>query len=316
MRNVEAFVEEALASILCERTVPLEVVVVDDGSTDASRARVAAVSDPRVRLVDGPRRGIAACLNAGIAAARGDILMRCDADDLFSPGRIARQTAWLAQHPTHAAVCGAYTSIDRRGRFVAQLCLHANAADVDVSEELCRGVTRTSLCTFAMHRAVVEKIGGFREYFVTCEDVDFMLRLGEAAKVHYLPENTYVYRLHEASITHTQATVQRQFYEEMAHDFQAQRLGQGSDALQRNEAPSPPAGAHTRASTAASQIQGMLVGRAWRLFEQGERREALVVAVRAVRHGPRQAVAWRTLVLVAWRSLTRARVKPAGTVNR
>jgi glycosyltransferase involved in cell wall biosynthesis len=304
LRNAEDFVVQALESVLRERRVPIEVIVVDDRSTDGSRARVQALGDPRVQIVDGPARGVAACLNTGLALARGDILMRCDADDLYAPERIAQQVAWLEQHPDHDAVCGAYTSIDPGGTLIAELC-SADAVAEDITEELRRGITRTSLCTVAMRRRALERVGPFREYFVTSSDIDFLLRLGDACRVQYLPDNTYFYRLHEASITHTQVSVKRRFFEQTAREFQQQRRQTGADDLQRGNPPVPPDGAGHEPSTAASQMHGMLVGRSWRLFEQGQRAQALQVAALAVRRRPLALAGWRSFLVMALRSVIR-----------
>ena len=87
--NAERYVTAALSSVLSEQQVPLEVIVVNDGSTDSSLERVKAIADSRLRLIDSPTKGIAAALNAGLAAACGEFLVRCDADDLYPNGRPA-----------------------------------------------------------------------------------------------------------------------------------------------------------------------------------------------------------------------------------
>src|SRR6266446_6889759 len=104
MRNAEAFVRAALDSVLKQTLTELEGVAVNSGSTDGSVAVVKGLSDPRSRLVEGPPRGIAATLNAAIAAAQGDIVARCDADDLFPPERLERQVRWLTEHPEFGAI--------------------------------------------------------------------------------------------------------------------------------------------------------------------------------------------------------------------
>ena len=73
MRNAEPYVAAALDSVLSQRDVQLEVVIIDDGSTDRSVQIVEQINDPRVRIIRGPRKGIAAAFNAGLAAARGEI---------------------------------------------------------------------------------------------------------------------------------------------------------------------------------------------------------------------------------------------------
>src|SRR3954471_22430128 len=141
MHNAEPYVAATLKSILSDTSTPLEVVVVNDRSADASLARVNEIGDSRVRVIDGPGRGIAACLNTGLAAARGDIIMRCDADDLFTEQRIARQVELLAARPDIASVCGAFSTIDERGRHVSDL--PCGDTTVEITDELRAGKVRT-----------------------------------------------------------------------------------------------------------------------------------------------------------------------------
>src|SRR4051812_3338281 len=104
MRNAERFVAKSLRSLLGQRgqrgqgdAFELEVIVVDDGSTDRSADVVRGLNDVRIRIVPGPQRGISAAFNAGLAAARGQVLARCDADDLYPPDRLDWQVRWLAE---------------------------------------------------------------------------------------------------------------------------------------------------------------------------------------------------------------------------
>lgn len=306
MRNAEPYVQEALGSVLGPPGpgFELEVVVIDDGSTDGSRPAVVALGGTalaggRVRVIDGPRCGVSAALNAGLAAARGEVVMRCDADDLYEPGRIGRQAAWLAEHGEFGAVCGRFSTMTRRGAFIASL--NSGGQEEEITGELRRAVTRTSLCTFAMRTEVVRRIGGFREYFVTGEDIDLQLRLGEACRVWYLPSDEYIYRLHEASITHTQPNSARDFFERTARTFQVQRQERGRDDLELGHPPEPPR-CRDAASPAARQVQGMLVGRAWQEHRLGHQRQALWTGMRACAARPWSAAGWWQLALLAIKS--------------
>src|SRR3954471_10442870 len=82
MKNAEAYVRAATESVLAQRDVELETIVVDDGSSDRSADVVRGIGDPRVRVVPGPQKGISAAFNAGLSVAKGEFLARCDADDL------------------------------------------------------------------------------------------------------------------------------------------------------------------------------------------------------------------------------------------
>lgn len=305
MRNAEPFVTEALMSILREREIDLEVIVIDDGSTDGSRDRVAAVGDPRIRVLDGPCQGISAGLNLGFSQARGDIVMRCDADDIYPPDRIARQVRWLADHPGHGAVCGGFCTMDIQGRQVSEMGTEGNET-VEIDEELRRGVTRTSLCTYAIRREVVQRVGEFRRYFETSEDIDYLLRLGEACRVAFVPHNTYHYRLHQSSVTHSQASTRRAFFDEMARAFQVERLRDGADALQKGNPPAPPEASDVHGRSADAHVQAMLLGQAWRVAGEGRRGHAIRLAARAVALGPGLFAAWRALGVLTVQALLRA----------
>jgi glycosyltransferase involved in cell wall biosynthesis len=304
MRNAESFVLQALASVLQETHIALEVVVVDDGSTDRSRAVVESIGDPRIRIVDGPCRGVAASTNAGLTAARGDILMQCDADDLYPPERIREQVEWLQAHPEHDAVCGAFSTIDLSGRAVADFSAGDEAGGVhEIAAELCRATTRTSLCTYALRRAALAAAGMHREYFETSSDIDLQLRLGEVCRVAFLPRNTYYYRLHDASITHTQGSTRRLFYENAAREFQRQRLATGQDDLSAGRPPLPPGTHRDTPGRAALQIQGMLLGEAWRSLHRGDRSAAAKQAWRAVVAHPSSLATWVSAAKLAIRLL-------------
>ncbi len=99
--NAEATVRAAVDSVLVQGDVSLEVIAVDDGSTDTSASILASLAsrDARVRVLRLPHGGIVSALNAGLAAARGVYYARMDADDLCLPRRFATQAAYLDAHP-------------------------------------------------------------------------------------------------------------------------------------------------------------------------------------------------------------------------
>lgn len=105
VRDAGATVGRALASIQAQTERAWELVVVDDGSTDGSAERVAALAaeEPRVRLLRQGREGIVAALNAGLAAARGEFVARMDADDFAYPNRLDVQARFL-RAPENATV--------------------------------------------------------------------------------------------------------------------------------------------------------------------------------------------------------------------
>ena len=89
----------SLASVLGQKGVTFEVIVVDDGSTDDTAGLVSGLADPRVRYIARSHAGIAAARNAGLAAATAPYVAFHDSDDVALPGRLARPVAFLRAHP-------------------------------------------------------------------------------------------------------------------------------------------------------------------------------------------------------------------------
>jgi glycosyltransferase involved in cell wall biosynthesis len=293
MYNAEAYIAKALKSVLQETDVALEVIVVNDRSTDRSLQILSTIQDPRVRLVNGAKAGIATTMNLGLAAARGRVIMRCDADDLFPKGRIAAQLNWLEDHPNCGAVCGSYDIIAPNGSFVLKHDT-GNTAE-DITEELTCGLTRTHLCTFAIRTDVLRQLGGYRPYFETGEDIDLQLRLGEVCQIYYQAASRYSYRLHNESITHVIPSEKRVFFDRVARTFQNERQFEGSDRLQRGIFPEVPQGSESRAYSSSEQIQGFLQGRAWQEYERGHPKAALNMALRSLGANPGHWPTWKNM---------------------
>lgn len=293
MRNAERFVDEALRSILPQAGVELELVVIDDGSTDRSSEMVTRMNDPRVNLIPGPRQGIAAALNAGLAHATGDYFCRCDADDFYEPDRFASQLRFLESHPEYGAVCGQYTMVSASGKPVDRKPEHADAGEI--TDELRAGKGRTHLCTFMVRMSLLRQLNGFRPYFIGTEDNDFQLRLGDVSRVWYEPVPRYVYRLHGESITHTQPTEERKFLERMARQFQLQRQSGRQDDLDLGNPPPVPKGIPAVAEDVDKHLQDVLIGRAWKEHARGKKMDALRIGLSACLKRPIRLETWRSL---------------------
>src|SRR5712691_4062258 len=118
--NGEAFLEQAMESILRQTLSSLELIVIDDGSTDrtAAIAEKFASSDHRVRLLRRPHEGLSPTSNAGIAAASGEYVARMDADDISAPDRLQKQVAYLDGNPACVALGTWIEVVDEAGRHI------------------------------------------------------------------------------------------------------------------------------------------------------------------------------------------------------
>jgi hypothetical protein len=246
-----------------------------------------------VRLLPGPGRGISAALNAALAAARSDYVARCDADDLYPPGRLAGQLRWLEEHPEFGAICGRFSTLTPNGQPVADVGSAGEAQEI--TGELRRGVLRSHLCTFTVRTRLLRQLGGYRPYFVTGEDIDLQLRLGEAGRVWYVPASCYYYRLHSRSVTHREGKTRQAFFEDVARRFQAQRLAGAPDDLECG-CPPPPPQFWDAPDQPEAEIQGILLGQAWEEHAAGRKLRALRTGLRACLARAGSLGAWKSLV--------------------
>jgi len=115
--NFGHYIEEAVDSVLAQGVDDIEVIVVDDGSTDDTCVRITNLGDPRVRLVQLEKVGVGAARNEGLRLARGKYLAFLDADDRWRTGKLARQLAVLESEPTVSMVFTNFTRFDEVGTF-------------------------------------------------------------------------------------------------------------------------------------------------------------------------------------------------------
>ncbi len=290
MRNAGRYITPALQSILGQRTTAtFEIVVVNDASTDECDLVVAAWPDPRVRMIQGGGKGEANAVNLAVAEARGEYVMRCDADDEWTPDRMEFQLSLLRAHPEFQAVCGAMGTMSPDGR------IRAAATDTggfrDITDEIKNGITRASLCTYAMRTEAFRAVEGCRTWFAVAPDIDLQYRFAERFRVGYHPRMVYWYRLHATSVTHTVSSARRIFFDESARAFQLQRQAGRKDDLELGNPGEPPAhaagaggaGHSQQAVDPRAQLQGHLLGAAWRLHARGDLRGALRISLSAVR---------------------------------
>lgn len=115
--NKGPYVEEAVQSVLAQSVEDLELLVVDDASTDHSVQRIQAIHDPRIRVITNPvNTGRAAAANRGYDAAAGEYIAVLDADDVMLPARLERQLAFMEANPDVGICGGAYQVLDKPGR--------------------------------------------------------------------------------------------------------------------------------------------------------------------------------------------------------
>ncbi len=208
--NAGEYLDAAVESILNQSYADFELLLLDDGSTDGSLARMKkfAQRDPRCQVHTWPNRGLIATLNEGIRLSKGEILFRMDADDLSMPDRLKLQINYLSEHPGCVAVGARVMLIDPDGLEICQFVKELTHADIDAAHLAGRG---GSLChpAVAMRRSAVDKVQGYRDQFPHAEDIDLFLRLAEIGVLSNLPAVLLCYRQHPKSVGYQHASTQR-----------------------------------------------------------------------------------------------------------
>jgi glycosyltransferase involved in cell wall biosynthesis len=213
VHNGEKYLAQAIESVLAQTHCDLELLLVDDGSTDSSAAiiRRFALQDRRVRVLTQENLGVAAAGNRGLQEAGCEWVARLDADDVFLPGKLERQVGFLCRNPDARIVGTLACFINQAGRPLGLVGTEGpfTRAEYDRFVRGNRPIYFVNSSTL-MHRETVLAMGGYREAFAPAEDVDLWIRMTEQGHLMLkIPEPLLFYRMHGESLTMTQNARQR-----------------------------------------------------------------------------------------------------------
>ena len=160
--NAEAFVGRAIDSVRAQTLEDWELVVVDDGSSDASASVIAArcAIDSRIQLHRQANRGIGGAMNQALALARAPWVAILDSDDLMYPARLARQLSFLESHPEITAVGSQFHTIDLNDTITG---LDRHPVDSTDATEFMYGYFSLHHPTITARRSALLEVGGYRE---------------------------------------------------------------------------------------------------------------------------------------------------------
>lgn len=195
--NAGAYLVEMLASLRRQTLIEFEVVLVDDGSTDASAEIMerAAQTDPRFHLLRLPsNQGIVAALNFGLEACRGEYVARMDADDIALPDRLKLQAAYMDMHPEVVVLSTGLAYIDAAGRSMARIRRPLPVGSLLRANPLLHP-------TVMLRRGALQAAGlSYRTEFVLAEDYYLWMELSAHGCLGRLDEVTVLYRVSTASL--------------------------------------------------------------------------------------------------------------------
>ncbi|WP_414754408.1 TIGR03032 family protein [Anabaena sp. CCY 9910] len=219
--NTEAYLIEALDSLLAQSFTDWELILWDDGSTDGSVtiAQSYAQRDARIRFYVGEHQGRGKALLQAHRLTRGDYVGWLDADDQLAPTALQTTVSFLDSHPDYGMVYTNHINMDTHGQpqGLGQRCQMPYSP---------MGLL-VNMLTFhfrLLRQAIFEAVGGINPEFAPAEDYDLSLRVSEVTQIYHLEEPLYFYRINPNGLSHQQMLMQRQ-YSERAVNEALQRRG-------------------------------------------------------------------------------------------
>jgi glycosyltransferase involved in cell wall biosynthesis len=198
VRNGAPCVREAVESVLAQTASDLELIVIDDGSVDATATVLAAITDSRLRVEHQPPAGLTRSLNRALSLARAPLVARLDADDLALPERLERQRAFLDAHPEVGLLGTGAREVDAAGRDVARITPPADDAAIRRALIRRNPFVHSSVL---MRRSAVVQAGGYDPRLFVAQDYDLWMRMSRVTRLANLPEPLVVRRLLPGRIT-------------------------------------------------------------------------------------------------------------------
>ena len=201
--NGEKYLAEAIESILAQTYTNFELLIVDDGSTDASAEIIRAYEgrESRIRFLQlGSNSGQGPAINAGLAQARGAFITYMDCDDISLPTRLEKQVRFLQNHPQIGAlgVCAQAKNEDLTTKLFDFTVPQAHAL---IAFNLFHGASFVG-ATVVTRSEFIKEVGGYSTERITSPDLDLSCRLLWRTSIRFanLPEYLYLYRRHEGAV--------------------------------------------------------------------------------------------------------------------
>jgi glycosyltransferase involved in cell wall biosynthesis len=194
--NGMPYLPGAVDSVLRQTLRDIEVVIVDDGSTDATARYLAGIEDPRVRVFTQANAGTAAAANFGLTHCSAPLLARMDADDISLPHRLERQAEYLRRHPEVGLVGVQMAPLGTGG---VGNSLRLPTSHESIFADLMAGRHGMAHSCIMLRTELLKSLGGYWSH--PLQDAwDMMLRMGEVSKLANIDEVLHHYRVHVGSL--------------------------------------------------------------------------------------------------------------------
>ncbi|MFB2837629.1 glycosyltransferase [Floridanema evergladense] len=197
--NSEKTIRETIESVLQQTFSDFELIVINDGSTDATLEIVTSIKDPRIKVFSYLNAGVAVSRNRGVSHSFGEFISFLDADDIWTTDKLEAQLKALQENPQAAVAYSWLDSIDESGNFLREGTRITENGNIYAKLFLIPFVSSGS--NGLIRKQAFIEIGGFDESLAASQDYDLYLRL--AARYHFvaIPKSQILYRISSGSMS-------------------------------------------------------------------------------------------------------------------
>lgn len=293
--NGEDYLKEAIESILNQTFSDFEFLIFDDASTDNSLAilKSYAQTDSRIKLtISDQNLGLQKALNRLLKQAQGIYVARMDADDISFPERFQLSVEFLEANLQVVCVGGNFELIDEKARLLTQLTVPQE--DDLIQEKMLAGHTAMNHPTVMLRRFDLLKVGGYDESFIAAADLDLFLKLGEIGQLANLNQTLLQYRINPNSISSKKQSEQIKALRYACSRAWQRRGIQGT--FEANQ--------HWRPGRDRASRYQFALKYGWWAWNSGQRKTALIYAVKALRIKPWRKEGWKLLLCACFKYLS------------
>ena len=291
--NTERYIGDAIDSVLAQNYPNSEIIVIDDGSTDATVDIVRGYGD-RVGLITQRNQGAAAARNAGLDAAQSEYVAFLDSDDCWLPGKLDTQIAYLEAHPDIGMIYARWQvwKPGPDGKFaMPDIAGHHNAeSPPSVVPERSGWLYNRLLFTSLLHtitviarRSLIDAVGRFDTTLKRGQDYDYWLRASRVTEIHQLDSLVALYRVHGKGCA---TKWPHENYELKVVEKALERWG-----------PTGPTGETTQPGAIRKRLAETCFSFGYHHYHEGNSYLAIRSFVQAVERRPGDAAAWRYLAM-------------------
>ncbi len=204
--NSEAYVREALGSLLKQTYRPIEIIAINDGSTDSTAEILKEYQQLYgIQVIEQENQGVASASNHGIQASKGEFIVRMDSDDVSLPTRVEKQVRFLTSHPEVVVVGGRLRYMDEAGNDLNRVLKYPLKHD-EILKQVLGGRTAVGGPVAMFRRDACIACGMYREGAQVAEDLDLWLRMSKFGRLANLRDILINYRIRSNSLSRADLT--------------------------------------------------------------------------------------------------------------